>query len=253
MLTRLALAVTLASLPLSSLAQGAPSAKVCDGSDVRRAERLRNVGGSLFVGTAAFDLAALLTVPHNPDGVTTARSRFRLVFATAPIALVGALIADRAHPGEGFWERAIARLKVGETRSADVSLCLHRPEIATTRGAEERWTYVVERPAGFRGRLRTVRLTFRDSVLTDVERTEMTRDALAATSRGSTDGHAERHRGICVPAPAVFADPFPTPTDTTAAAAAMARAQADADAAMKNAENAAAFAACMASDSAMRE
>ena len=250
MLTRLALAAALASLPLPALAQGAPSANVCDGSDVRRAERLRNVGGTLFLGTAAFDLAALLTVPRNPEGVTTARSRFRLVAATAPVALAGIVIADRAQPGTRFWERIIPRLKVGETRTADVSLCLHRPEIATTRGDEERWTYVVERPSGLRGRLRTVRLTFRDGVLTDVQREDVSRYALARAQHGSAGGLPERRRGICVPAPAAIADPFPTPTDTTAAAAAMARARADADAAIKNAENAAAFAACMASDSA---
>lgn len=252
MLARLALAAALASLPLPALAlaQGSPSAKICDGSDVRRAERMRTVGQTLFVGTAAFDLAALLTVPHNPGGVTTASSRFRLVAATAPIALAGLVIADRAQPGAGFWERVISRLEVGATRTADVSLCLHRPEIATTRGAEERWTYVVERPTGLRGRLRTVRLTFRDSVLTGVQREDVSRYALARAAHGSTGGLPERHRGICVPAPAVFADPFPTPTDTTPAAAATARARADADAAMKNAENAAAFAACMASDSA---
>lgn len=250
MFTRLTLTAVLASLPTLALAQGAPSAKLCDGSDVRRAERMRTVGRTLFVGTAAFDLGALLTVPNDPHGVTTAARRFRLAAATAPIALAGLVIADRAHPGDRFWDRVISRLKVGETRTADVSLCLHRPMVATTRGTEERWTYVVERPSGLRSRLRVMRLTFRDGVLTDVERTEVSRYALTPGSRGSTSGIAERHRGICVPAPAVFADPFPTPTDTSAAAAAMARARADADAAMKNAENAAAFAACMASDSA---
>jgi hypothetical protein len=250
MLTRLALAAALASIPLPSLAlaQSAPSSALCDGSEVHRAERIRGAGGAMFIGTAVVDVAAMLTIPRNPGGFGAARSHFRFVAATSPIALVGIVMARGVYPGEKFWERAIARMKVGETRSADVRVCLHRPDVATSHGHEQRWTYVTSRPTTLDGSLRVVRLVFRDSVLTDIERTEVNRYATAGWPHTSSDSRAPRRRAICIPAPTVFADPFPTPLDTSAASVAMARAQADADAAMKNAENAAAFAACLASD-----
>ena len=251
MLKRLALAALLASLPALAHAQSvSPSAAVCDGSEVRRAERLRQAGGALFYGTAVADLAAMLTIPRNPGGAELAPGRFRFVAATAPIALVGFLMESRAHPGEGFWERVIARARVGETRTADVRRCLHRPDIATSHASEERWTYVTARPTTLGGSLRTVEFVFRDSVLTDVRRTEVNRYAMAGSHHRAATQLPDRHHGFCSPPIPAIADPFPIPLDTSVAAAAMARAQADADAAAKNAAAAAAYAACMASDTA---
>lgn len=251
MLKRLALAVLFASLPTVALAQGAPpSAPVCDGSEISRAEHTRNIGRTLFVGTGAADLAAILTIPRNPDGVGTARSHFGFVAATLPVALAGAFLARQAYPGDNFWQRVVTRLKVGETRTADVRLCLHRPNVSSTSAAQEQWTYLIARPSALGGTLRTMRLTFRDSVLTNVERTEVTSSTIARIPSDSLGLRLDRHHGFCAPPIPVIADPFPTPTDTSAAAAAVARAQADADAASKNAAAAAAYAACMASDSA---
>ncbi|MFL5560999.1 MAG: hypothetical protein ACJ79K_05955 [Gemmatimonadaceae bacterium] len=254
MLNRLALVTLLAALPTVptiALAQGAaPPSAVCDGSQIRHAERMRNVGRTLFTATAVADLAAVLTIPRSPDGATKASSHFAFIGATAPVAFAGAIIAQRAHPGESFWQSVIARLKVGETSTTDVQLCLHRPDVRTSSTTGERWTYVTARPALFDGTLRSLRLTFRDSVLTNVEQTEVNRVADARGSHDSTNGQPARHRGYCMPPIPAVADPFPTPTDTTFAAAAMARAKADADAASKNAAAAATYAACMASDTA---
>ena len=110
--------------------------------------------------------------------------------------------------------------------------------------------YAASSSGARRGSLRTVRLVFRDSVLADVQRTEVTRYAAAGARHGVETRDADRHHGFCAPPIPAVADPFPTPIDTSAAAAAMARAQADADAAAKNAAAFAAYAACMASDSA---
>lgn len=246
MLKRLAFAALFASVPAVALAQSA--ALVCDGSEISRAERTRTIGRALYVGTAAADLAAMLTIPRNPGGVGTARSHFAFIGATLPVAIAGFFIANNASPGEKFWERVVARLKVGETRSADVRLCLHRPNVSSSSTTEEQWTYLTARPFGPGGTFRTLHLIFRDSVLADVQRTEVNRYADAGTTFGPIEG--SRHRGFCAPPVPVAADPFPTPTDTGAAAAAMARAQADAAAASRNAAAAAAYAACMASDSA---
>lgn len=252
MLKRLALAVLLTSLPTIARAQSAaPSAAVCDGSEITRAERSYHVGRGLFFGTAVADVVALLTIPRNPDGVTKARSHFGFVAATSPIALAGLVVARRSTPGESFWESVISRMKVGETRAADVRLCLHRPDASSSSTTEERWTYVTARPTGiFSDTYRTVRLTFRDSVLANVERTEVNHVADGRHGSSGIGGWPDRHHGYCTPPVPVVADAFPTPIDTTAAAAAMARAQADADAAMKNAQLQAAYAVCMASDSA---
>ena len=250
MLHRLTLAAVLAILPTTAFAQGgAPNAAPCDGSEIRHAVRMRHIGYALFDATAAVDLAAVLTIPHNPDGARKAGSHFRVLAMTAPAALAGLFIAGRASPGEGFWERVIAHLKVGETTSSDVRLCLHRPDALSSSATVEQWTYVTTRPLGLATTRRMVHLTFRDSVLTGVQRTEVHRLANASIVMDSTGHRVDRDRGFCaLPIPAV-ADPFPTLIDTTAAAAAAARAQADAEAASKNAASFAAYASCMAGES----
>lgn len=247
MLARLALAALLVPLPTLTLAQ---SSSVCDGSEIRRAERTRVLGATLMFGALAADLTAVLTIPRTPDGAKVASNHFVVIAATSPLLLGGFFIARQATPGESFWERVISRMKVGETRSADVRLCLHRPDVSISSTKEERWTYVTARPFSTSGNFRMVRLTFRDSVLADIERTEVN-DVASSHRDGDTLGilPARRH-GFCSPPIPAIADPFPTPSDTTAAAAAMARAQADAEAASKNAQNQAAYATCMASDTA---
>ena len=251
MLQRLAFMTALATLPAAALAQAAaPSAAVCDGSAVSRAERVHDLGRALFTATALADVVAVLTIPHNPGGVSKAQSRLGFTVATLPVAMAGVFIAHRAHPGDTFWRGVMSRLTVGRTSAADVRLCLHRPDISSRNTTEEQWTYVIERPTTLGGSLRTLRLTFRDSVLADVQQTEVNEAPYARTTRDAIGSWPDRHHGFCAPPVPVIADPFPTPSDTTFAAAAIARAQADAEAASKNAAAAAAYAACMASDSA---
>jgi hypothetical protein len=247
---RLAFAAVLALLPTMALAQGpAHDAAVCDGSAIRRSRQMRTVGHTLVSSIALADLAAVLTIPRTPAGAREAGSHFRVIALTAPVAITGLFIAGRASPGDGFWKDVVTRLKVGETKSADVRSCLQRPHIRTSTGSEERWTYVMYRPSILEiPQYHSLRLTFRDSVLTEVLTTEVDHSATSGTRLDSSA--ISRRRGFCAPPIPVVADPFPTPTDTTPAAAAIARAQADADAAMKNAAAAAAYATCMASDSA---
>lgn len=252
MLKRLALAVVFAFLPTLALAQSAaPSATVCDGSEIRHAVQMATVGHALVGAAVVADVVAVLTIPHTPDGAAKAGDHFRVIALTAPVALAGLFIADRASPGKGFWQRVITRLKVGETTSADVRVCLPHPLVETRNGTEERWTYLMARPAGIGNRsLRSLDLTFRRGVLADVSTTEVKPSAILAARSDSLGAPLDRHHGFCAPPIPVIADPFPTPTDTSVGAAAVARAQADADAAMKNAAAAAAYAMCLASDSA---
>ncbi|NUQ19583.1 MAG: hypothetical protein HOQ09_01350, partial [Gemmatimonadaceae bacterium] len=209
MLTRLTLAAALASLqlPTSLLAQRAAAATatqssaVCDGSEIRRIERWRDVGGTLFVGTALVDLAAVLSVPRDPSGAQVMPRRVRFVLGTAPVALAGYLIAVNAYPHAGFWRRTLSRLKVGETTSADVRTCLHRPAVATTTGTDAWWTYLTSRPRPLGGGvLSAVRLSFHDGVLAEVRQTEVTHQAAGhgATTPATTEV-AERHHELCIP------------------------------------------------------
>lgn len=252
MLKRLSVVAVLALLPTLAFAQGSlPDGALCDGSAMRHVAQQRTVGHALFGAGALAGLTSVLTIPRNPAGATKAGSHFRVLAVTAPVALTGLLIAGHASPGDGFWENVVAHLKVGETRSADVRSCLQRPQVKTSNGREERWTYVSFRPSVLDApRSHSLRLTFRDSVLTEVLTKEVDPSGMSGAHLDSRGPRLDRHRGFCAPPIPVVADAFPTPTDTTAAAAAIARAQADADAAMKNAAAAAAYAACMASDSA---
>jgi len=194
MLKRLALATVFAALPSLALAQSATSTAVCDGSEIRHAEHVRAVGHTLFGATALADLVAVLTIPHNPGGAKVAGSHFRVVAMTAPVALAGLVIAGRAAPDDGFWERVIARMKVGETKSADVRLCLQRPLVKTSNGTEERWTYVMARPTGFVApSLHSLRLTFRDSVLAEVLTKEVDRSAMTGAGFDSTGPRLDPH------------------------------------------------------------
>ena len=194
MLKRLALATVFAALPSLALAQSATSTAVCDGSEIRHAEHVRAVGHTLFGATALADLVAVLTIPHNPGGAKVAGSHFRVVAMTAPVALAGLVIAGRAAPDDGFWERVIARMKVGETKSADVRLCLQRPVVKTSNGTEERWTYVMARPTGFVApSLHSLRLTFRDSVLAEVLTKEVDRSAMTGAGFDSTGPRLDPH------------------------------------------------------------
>jgi hypothetical protein len=242
----------LALIPSLILAQGPlPDAAICDGSAIRHAVAMRTVGHAVTGAIALVDVAAVLTIPRTPAGARDAGSHFRVIGLTAPVALAGLFIAGRASPGESFWKNVVAQLKVGETKSADVRSCLQRPQVKTTTGTEERWTYVMYRPSLFEPTgFNSLRLTFRDSVLAEVMTKEVEQGAMPGAHVDPVGLRSDRHRGFCTPPIPAIPDPFPTPTDTTAAAAAMARAKADADAAMKNAAAAASYAACMASDSA---
>ena len=179
--------------------------------------------------------------------VCSAADNIALLF---PSPVAAFFMVKSASPGESFWQRVMTRMKVGETRAADVRLCLRRPDVSSSSASEERWTYVTARPTALGGALRALRLTFRDSVLADVERTEVNRDADPWMPDLSIGPRPDRHHGFCAPPIPAVADPVPAPIDTSAAAAAAARAQADANAAATNAAAAAAYAACMASDSA---
>jgi hypothetical protein len=187
MIRRLTLAALLSSFPTALPAQSvAPliernTAPICDTAEVRRLERRRQVGGRLALGTLAANAIVLgLSVGGtNPEGAPRAIERGRrsmgFAVATLPIVLLGAYFHATSYPDDGFWARALARTKVGETTSADVVACLRKPTATSISGAEEKWTYLTTPSDDWwsRGSLRTVSFTFRNGVLAEVRRAEV--------------------------------------------------------------------------------
>ncbi len=187
MIRRLTLAALLSSFPSALPAQSvAPliernTAPICDTSEVRRLERRRQVGGRLALGTLAANAVvfALSIGGTNPEGAPRAIERGRrsmgFAVATLPIVLLGAYFHASSYPDEGFWARALARTKIGETTSADVVACLRKPSATSVAGAEEKWTYFSTRSDEWwsRGSLRAVSFTFKNGVLAEVRRSEV--------------------------------------------------------------------------------
>jgi hypothetical protein len=171
-----------AALTLPSVAEG-HLAPICDGSEMRRLERRRNVGGALALGTLAGNFLvgtlSLALGSHNPEDaprqIDRGRRAMTLAIASLPITFLGYHIYQSSYPDEAFWRRTLARMKIGETRSVDVRTCLRAPSATSSSGAEEKLTYFTSRPAGWwdGGPIRTVSFTFKDSVLTEVRRSEV--------------------------------------------------------------------------------
>jgi len=181
MTKRLMLAAVLCFTPAVAAAQAGHGAPVCDGTEMKRLEDRRRAGGVIAATAVASNLLVFLLSrgSTNPEGAPAAIDRGRramtFAFGTIPIIALGGYLHEGSYPDEAFWERALARLKVGETTTADVRTCLHAPPAFTSVGAEERWTYFMTRPGMWRSRrsYRSVTLTFNDGVLTEIRRSEL--------------------------------------------------------------------------------
>jgi hypothetical protein len=153
-------------------AQAPPNAlaSVCDGSEIRRLERRRYLGDALMLGGLVGGFAGLSATHRNPAGAITA------VAAGATLSFAGLFVKSSAYPSESFWQRTLARMHVGETTRAQVETCLHAPSGVSASGTEEEWTYFARAPLGpefHGGSVNTVKFTFKDGVLSDIRRTEI--------------------------------------------------------------------------------
>lgn len=154
----------------AGLARDASASPICDGSQIRSA-RHRAVAGVALMGTSLpVALVGMYRTVHSsdhPQGPVMIG-----VGAGAALAIAGFVVAASAHPNESFWQDAIERMTPGETSSDDVRSCLHRPIAFASTDSSEEWTYLTSRGA-FSGRIKTVRLTFKDSVLVGIRRAEV--------------------------------------------------------------------------------
>jgi hypothetical protein len=150
-----------------SPARAARRAPVCDGSTIRSAKHRAYVGLAMMGASLPVSLIGMYKTVHSPSHpegpVATG------VAIGAALAIGGYLVASTSVPRESFWEGAVARMKTGETRSADVRACLDRPSARVRSDSLDEWTYITSQ-----GRwIKSVKLTFRDSILVGVKRAEV--------------------------------------------------------------------------------
>jgi hypothetical protein len=141
---------------------------LCDGSAVTRAERRRTAGNVLLVGSLG---ASLWGVSQNRTPGTAIGG----IGLGLGLLATGSILRWSGRPGDGFWNAIIARAKAVAITSSDVRACLHSPDATSVAAHDEEWTYFTRRPwfepAG--RSYGTVSFRFRDSILTDVRRTEV--------------------------------------------------------------------------------
>ena len=166
---------------------------ICDGSELRGARHRAAFGVGLMAASLPVALIGMYRTAHasdHPEGPVAIG-----VGAGASLAILGFVVAASSQPNASFWESAIGRMRPGDTSTEDVRSCLAQPVAQATTDSTEEWTYLTSRNLTGRGRVKLVRLTFRDSVLVGIRRTEMD----AALFHGE--------HGALVPAAALIPDP----------------------------------------------
>jgi len=128
----------------------------------------RSLGKGLIIGGLALGLVTP-TVSNGDLGKGTDLLTVALVSAAA-----GTYLAFSSHPSDEFWQTTMGRVKVGETRTEDLSQCLGRPSTTTVSGNEETWTYQTAHSGflGLGGSARSVNITLKDGVVAGVRRTD---------------------------------------------------------------------------------
>ena len=164
---------------------------ICDGSELRSARHQAQFGVGLMAASLPVALIGMYRTAHSSNHPQAPVAIG--VSAGAGLALLGFAVAASSQPHESFWESAIARMQPGDTRTEEVRTCLARPVAQATTDTTEEWTYLTSR--GLTGRVKTVRLTFRDSVLIGIRRAEVDANLFH-----------DRHNAI-LPAATVFPDP----------------------------------------------
>lgn len=154
---------------------GASRASICDGSEIQSFESRRHLGTALIVGSLAIDAFAISQMATSHGDFSQASRSSAIIGASLVPGLLGAYLRWSAYPNESFWQRTLAGMKTGETRIEDVRECLRDPSATSSAGSEEKLTYFTSRPITLDvgGTFRAVSLTFRDSVLVELRRSEV--------------------------------------------------------------------------------
>ena len=158
-----------------SASSDARRASICDGSEIQSFESRRHLGTALIIGSLAIDAFALTRLAASHGDWNQANQASKLFVVSLPPWLLGMYLHWGSYPNESFWQRTLAGMKTGETRIEDVRECLRDPSATSAAGSEEKLTYFTSRPITLDvgGTFRAVSLTFRDSVLVEVRRSEV--------------------------------------------------------------------------------
>lgn len=181
----LALAAQVAARPVAvtqsgdttaaSRSDASRQAPACDGSEMRSFKIRQRVGEGIMLGSLVAGAVTGLSVHSNASSGRSAAMGFAV---GVPLFLIGGAVRELGYPSESFFERAIAGMKTGETRSADVRTCLSAPVATSSNGKVEEWTYFTSRP-GFTRSIKSVKFTFREGVLAEIQHAQLDGDALA--------------------------------------------------------------------------
>jgi hypothetical protein len=150
-------------------------ASICDGSEVQSFESRRQLGTALIIGSVAIDAFAFSQALASHGDMAKAKQASALIGVSLLPGLIGAYLHWDSYPNESFWQRMLAGMKTGQTRIEDVRECLRDPSATSSAGSEDKLTYFTSRPLTWEtgGTFRAVSLTFRDSVLVEVRRSEV--------------------------------------------------------------------------------
>jgi outer membrane protein assembly factor BamE (lipoprotein component of BamABCDE complex) len=153
-------------IPIGHVSSSAP---LCDGSEMAAVRSRRTLGKGLIIG----GLGAIVVGPALVTSLSGYSSAVGLMSVGAIAATVGAYLHFNTNPSDTFWQNTMSQIKVGETRTEDVRQCLGSPTASTSSGAEETWTYATAKTGflGVGGSARTVAITFKDSVVSKLNKT----------------------------------------------------------------------------------
>jgi outer membrane protein assembly factor BamE (lipoprotein component of BamABCDE complex) len=153
-------------IPIGRASRPAP---LCDGSEMASVRSRRSVGKVLFFG----GLGVVAISPTLVTSVSGYSSAVSLMSVGAIASAVGLYLHYNSNPSDQFWQNTMSQIKVGETRTEDVRQCLGPPSANTSTGSEETWTYAMAKTGflGLGGSAKTVAITFRDSVVSKLNKT----------------------------------------------------------------------------------
>jgi len=150
-------------------------AAVCDGSEIRGFRLKRRVGDGIILSSFVLGVATGFSVKSKPS---SGRGAAMGLAVGVPLFLLGGAVRELGYPSESFYERAVARMRTGETRSTDVRTCLSAPIATSSNGVTEEWTYFTSRP-GITRNIKSLKFTFRDGVLAEIRHAQLDADAVA--------------------------------------------------------------------------
>jgi hypothetical protein len=145
---------------------GQVEAPICDGSRLRNARRQAILGGIVMAASLPVALYGGYQTNHDPNHPMGPVARAMGI--SVGMVITGFVIAGTSWPHESFYEDMVGRMRTGRTTSSDVHACLLRPDARISSDSLDEWTYVTSRGTY----LKSVKLTFRDSVLVGIKRAE---------------------------------------------------------------------------------